>query len=41
MSSLIMDSKFGSFVVQKTLIFTVSKYFYSFLVPNPILKGRM
>jgi len=37
---MIMDSKFGSFVVQKAFIFTVSKYFYAFVAPNPILRGR-
>jgi hypothetical protein len=34
------DYKFGMFVIQKMIILHSSKYFFTLVPPNPILKGR-
>lgn len=35
------DYKFGMFVIQKMLIIHSSKYFFTLVPPNPILKGHV
>lgn len=35
------DYKFGKFTIPKMFVLHSSKHFFSFVPPNPILKGRM
>jgi hypothetical protein len=34
------DYKFGNFIIPKQLVLHTSKYFFTMIPPNPVLKGR-
>ena len=35
-----LDFKFGNFIIPQKLILHTSKYFFTMVPPNPVLKGR-